>query len=350
MLINLFIIWLVLIPFLVWDGYFEGPKILVFLLGGFVLSFYWILRLTKNQNTLKLGKKDLWFWVWLLVLIISSLFGIHPQESVLGGSYRHQGVIFFLVLWLIGKTTELLEGESKRLLYKGMGLAVMVEVLIVFYQIIFGKLYLGLPLGTLGEVNAVAGFLAIGVYFVFISYPKVFSSLPLIAIVLMQSKSGVLALLSNLGFQINLMGKRTRVFVAGLCLLSVIFLFFKHSTAKDFSFFENRQTIWPMAVQQIVKKPFLGYGAESGEVVFNNAFRASGFPLSGLIIDRAHNLFLDIAMWSGVTGLVAFSLWLYFSFVSLKDVGRKMAALSFLIFSMFQPLGVVHWILLFLIL
>ncbi len=350
MQVAIFTAWLSLIPFVTLGGYYEGPKTNLFLLGGFALSIFWIFRLIKNQQLLKLKKKDYWFWIWIAILTTTSLFGVHPAESIIGGSYRHQGVIFFLTLWLIGKTVGLFDSSEKRLLNKGAGLVVIAEAIIVFYQLIFGKLYLGRPLGTLGEVNAVAGFLAIGMYFIIVSFPKIYSLLPIAAIVLTESRSGILAILPNLGFQINLIGRKMRALLTGLCLLLVIFLFFHFSKVKGYSFFENREVIWPLAVQQIIKKPIFGYGAESGEIVFNNAFYESGFPLSDLIIDRAHNLFLDVAMWSGGIGLAVFLFWLYFSFIDLTDVRKKLAFLSFLVFSMFQPLSVVHWILFFLVL
>jgi len=88
----------------------------------------------------------------------------------------------------------------------------------------------------------------------------------------------------------------------------------------------------------------LGYGTESDEAIFDKAFYESGFPLSNLMIDRAHNLFLDITLWSGVVGLVFFVGFLIESYKSLEDDHRQML-LSFLIYSMFQPLSVAHWIL-----
>lgn len=353
MLVNIFLFWLFLIPFAIWSGYYEGPKIFLFLLGGAALSVFWIVGLLEKPHLLRFEKKDFWFWLWLAALTISSLIGVHPQISILGGSYRYQGVVFFLALWLTGKTIGLLDKNKKRLLYKSVAIGVIAESLIVFYQLIFGKFYLGHPLGTLGEPNAVAGFLAIGTYFVFISFPKVAVLIPPIALLLTKSRAGILALLPDFGILVEPLSKKAKTFILVVaCLFTGASVFYLSLGKIDpnTKTFEDRQVIWPMALQQIVKRPFLGYGAESGEVVFNNSFRASGIWLQDLIIDRAHNLFLDVAMWSGGIGLVAFSFWLYFSFIDLKDTGRKLAFLSFLIYSFFQPLSVVHWVLLIIVL
>jgi O-antigen ligase len=344
-----FILWVSAIPLIVWESFFEGPKVFTFLILGLVLSFYWILKAIKNKKIFVLEKKDAWFWAWLLILTVSSLTGVHPAASILGGSYRRQGVLLFLSLWLVGKTTQSLDVKKQKLLHKVIGLAVLTEALIVFYQILSGKLYLGKPLGTIGEANAVSGMLAIGSYFVFVSLPRLLSVIPLTAIALTQSRTGILAALPNLFILIGSLGKKIKLAVSILIIFLTGTLFIYFSGLKGVSPFENRQVIWPMAVQTIMVKPLLGYGAESGEVVFANAFYKSGIPLSNLTIDRAHNLFLDVLMWSGVFGLIAFLGWLYLSFTNIKDWGRRLGFLSFLIYSFFQPLSVVHWLLFVLI-
>lgn len=349
MIIKLFSLWLILTPFIIWDGFYEGPKVFVFSIAGFLLAIYWIIKIVKEPGTLKLDKKDLWYFAWLGILTISSLFGVHPQNSFLGGSYRHQGVIFFLTLWMAGKTLEMFGNNGKKMLFKGIGLAVLAEGIIVLYQIIFGKLYLGKPLGTLGEANAVAGFLAMGSYFVFISFPKAALAIPAISVILSQSRAGILAFGANAGFLLNYLNKKSRIMLAVLAVAAATALAIYFSLSKGMSPFESRQVIWPIAFRQVLNNPVIGYGAESGEVVFDKAFSQRGIPLSDLIIDRAHNLFLDVAMWSGILGLISFGWWLYLSYKDLEG-SKKFAFFAFLIYSMLQPLSVVHWILLAVIL
>lgn len=348
----IFIFWVLATPFIVWNGYYEGPKVFSFLSLGFTLSTYWVLQLIRDRNSLNIEKKDVWFIFWLLVLTVSSLLGVHPLDSVLGGSYRHQGVIFFLSLWLVEKTVLLMDDKRKRLLNKGVAIVIFAETIIVFFQLVSGKLYFGKPLGTLGEANAVAGMLAIGLYWVIVMFPKAFF-FPVLAVFLSQSRSGTLTVLSNIGYLMNSVSTRVRNFIIVLVLMFVGFSLFFFSMVKSnlpFDTFESRQIIWPLSIQQIVTRPILGYGAESGEVVFEKAFKSHEILLSGLVVDRAHNLFLDVTIWSGLVGLVAFSGWLYFKYKDLKDVGKKMAFLSFLIYAFFQPLSVVHWLLFILIL
>jgi O-antigen ligase len=346
---KLFIISVCLLPFVIWKNTFEGPKVWVLLIGGFLLTAFWICRTLAKREALAFSKVDYFFLLWLLVLLISSVFGVHPLESVIGGSYRHQGILFFLTLWLIGKTVEILSLKQKGLLSKGLGIAILAESVVVLLQFITGNVYFGRPLGTIGEANAVAGFLAIGYVFVLENFNYLFFAFPVISILIAESRAGILALLPSLMPLVINFGRHTRNALMILTIvLSIIFLVFV-SGEKGSSPFENRQVIWKLGFGQILSRPVLGFGAESGEVVYNKAFYQYGFPLSNLIVDRAHNLLLDVAMWSGGIGLLVFCLFLFERFKGIKLPARKFAFLSFLIYSMFQPLSVVHWLFLFLL-
>lgn len=313
-------IWLSILPLVVWNSHFEVPKVFYLLIG----SFFVLLFLILNTNRISLYQRDYWYIAWLIILMISSFLGENAKVSILGGSYRHQGIIFFVCLWFILKFVELLNQKEKIFLYKCLSVSLLIESLIVI---------LGFKLGTLGETNAVSGLLAMGIFFILKSFPKWTILFPLIAIIVEFSKSGFLALLP---FVFKKFGY---LFIA----LSIIILFIIKPINSN-SRFENREVIWNHAVSIIKENPILGYGAETNEVLFDKAFYESGFPLSNLIIDRSHNLFLDITIWSGILGLICFSGFLYESFKMIDSV-RKKAFQSFLIYSFFQPVSVAHWLL-----
>ena len=109
-------------------------------------------------------------------------------------------------------------------------------------------------------------------------------------------------------------------------------------------FFENRLVYWELGLEKVNENLLFGYGAESGEYIYNKAFYENNTPLFGMIVDRSHNLFLDITLWSGIIGLIIFILWLRLA------SKRKIAILAWLIFASLQPLGVVHWVLLMILL
>lgn len=360
-----FIIWISVLPFIVWPWMFEGAKILWFLTGGFFLTIFWLVRL-RTKLPKVITKIDFWYLSWLFILLISSIFGLHPLDSIIGGSYRHQGVLFFFTLWLVGKTITILPKKDKKLLIKGISAGVIIESLVVIFQWPLDTLFSfpmtvnGRPLGTFGEPNAVAGFLAVGASFL----PKFISLLlVLVAILVTQSRTGMLSFfIVALGLLVinrkKIINWSVQKKICASLLLLVVFVAVGLTMKKVFlvrqtSVFEDRGVYWELGWQKVGEKPLLGYGAESGEVVYEDAFAKANLPLFELIVDRSHNLFLDVAIWSGFVGLVLFLGWILTASNNLVKQGKWIniiGGLAWLVFSMFQPLGVVHWTLLFLIL
>ncbi len=181
----------------------------------------------------------------------------------------------------------------------------------------------GFKLGTLGDINAVSGFLAIGSYFVVNYMSKWLVVFPIMAMIADFSKSGFLSLLPYM------LKKKYIIFIPIILIIAFVI--------KPINLDSH-------SINLIKENPILGYGTESNEILFDKAFYESGFPLSGLIVDRAHNIFLDITLWSGIVGLFLFVGFLYETYKNL-DSGMKKVFLSFMIFASFQPLSVVHWIL-----
>lgn len=308
------------ISLIVIDYQFEVPKVFMFL----VLCIFLIFILLFNIKKMTFSKKDRYYLLWLVTLLISGLLSEDPITSILGGSYRHQGLIFFIGLYLLIKYIEILTIKQKNNLYKYTGIVVLIESFLVIF---------GIKLGTIGEINAVAGFLAIGFYFVKVSFPKLLLLFPIISILINFSKSGILALLSYIFKKMNL--------IWIVVLIISIFVFKPVNTS---SLYESRGIIWKYAVEIIKDDPILGYGAESNERLYDKKFLEDNVILANFRIDRAHNLFLDITIWSGLAGLFFFVMFLYESYKVL-DFGKREVLFSFLVYAMFQPLSVVHWIL-----
>lgn len=312
------------IPLIVINYQFEVSKVFIFLM----LCTLLIFSLLFNIKKITFSKKDHYYLLWLVTLLISGLLSDDPIVSVLGGSYRHQGLIFFFGLYLIIKYLEILTEKQKKNLYKYVGIVVLFESILVVF---------GFKLGTIGEINAVAGFLAIGIYFIKRSFPKIFLTFPAIAMLINFSKSGILALLPYIVKKINVT----------FMIIVVVFIFLIKPVNNN-SVYESRGVIWKYGIDIILDKPIIGHGAESNEYLYDQKFLQDEIILLDLRIDRAHNLALDITIWSGLIGLYFFAMFIYESYRKL-DFDKRQALLSFLIYSMFQPLSVVHWIFLALI-
>lgn len=333
MLARLFTFWALVLPLVAFNGVYEGAKVVWFLVGGFGLFVWWLIQ-KRNAISKVIKPADYFYFGWLVVLTVASLRGVHPLDSILGGSYRHQGVLFFLTLWVVGKTIKF---------HKGLAWVIGLEAMIIIFQRLVGEgLVVGRPIGTFGEPNAAAGFLVLGMGFV-ANYLLLLSSF--IAILLTGSRAAILAGLVILASKFWKGSKKAFLLVA---ILVSSMVFYKAFGLRPGSLFENRIIYWDLGIKKIMERPWLGYGAESGEVVYDMAYRDQKIPLYNLIIDRSHNIFIDVAMWSGIVGLTLFFAWLGTSFISVgKD--KKMLFFAWLIFAFLQPLGVVHWVALMLI-
>lgn len=338
---------LAFLPLVVWKGFFEAPKVYIFLFVGMVLTIWRLGYFITKRRFFALDRSDLFYFLWLSVLAISSLKGVHPLESFFGGSYRHQGVLFFLALWLVGKTVKEFDVRGRSFLERMVGLAVLLQSVIVFTQYLSGNLYFDKPLGTLGEANAVSGYLAIGSFFVLKNWGVSLIFLPITATALTFSKSGVLALLPNLQ-ALTIKNRYFRGFFMGMSVFAAIIVLVFSLRQGETSLVENRMVLLKTGIRAVAERPLLGFGAESGEVVYKNAFESDGIFLEGLTIDRSHNLALDITIWSGLIGLSFFLIFLILRFRGLEKI-RKLAFISFIIYSLFQPLNVVHYLLVFLL-
>lgn len=338
-----------LIPLITWGGFYEGPKVWFLILVGASVAIYLIVNVLILKSKLVFLKSDVYFLLWLVVLTISGITNGLGENILIGGSYRHQGILFFLSLILISQTVRLISGVDLRFLNKCLAFSVLTEVLIVFYEYVKGDLYFNLPLGTLGEANALAGFFAIGSIIALPHLGRVFYILPVIALIMTESRAGLIALIPNVFLLISNLKSYLRKLIFLGAGLSILVMVFTVTEKKLDSEFEDRNFIWKSAAEAFYTQPVIGYGPESGEIVFNNAFVKRQINLEGLVIDRAHNLFLDVLMWTGFIGFFLFVLYLKNRYLELKNIYSKTAFWAFLIFAMFQPLSVVHWLLFFLL-
>lgn len=347
---GIFISWLSVFPFVMLYGAYEGPKVFWLWIGGFVLSGRWIIRSIRSGFPM-IDLRATWFLLWILVLSIASVAGIHPIYSLVGGSYRHQGVLFFFTLFLVWLTLGTLSSKQKRMLVGLFACGVVLESVIILWQKIAD--WSARPLGTLGEPNAVAGFLAIGLFWVVLSdFPKrvrlLLYILVLSAIAATGSRAGIVtACIVTLGIAWRGNGAKPLIVagvlgvgMVGLTLVSAI------TTSRPRSIFESRPLFWQLGIREALARPILGYGAESGEVIYDRVFKKINVRLIDFMVDRSHNLFLDVALWSGAVGLILFIGWCIVSGKELlkRDRRRFVIFVAWFVFASFQPLSVTHWL------
>jgi O-antigen ligase len=69
-----------------------------------------------------------------------------------------------------------------------------------------------------------------------------------------------------------------------------------------------RLTVWRATLPLVAARPWLGYGPEAMRTVFAHVFPPQLVYYQGrhIVVDRAHNLWLDLAMSAGLAGVVTF--------------------------------------------
>jgi len=186
-----------------------------------------------------------------------------------------------------------------------------------------------------------------GLFFIFISGA---------AIVATESRSALIcAVIVMLGFGVrSLMEKRKHTLVVvGMILIFVaiaiagLMQYRSITLSRPPSIYENRLLYWRVGLGEFLKRPILGYGAETEEVIYDNAMKLEHVNLVNFMIDRSHNVFLDVALWSGSIGLLLFIGWtlsIFYGISKKRDKGAMRRLLRGLFLPVSSPSGVVHWV------
>ena len=90
---------------------------------------------------------------------------------------------------------------------------------------------------------------------------------------------------------------------------------------------EPRVAAWQTLLPAVLEQPFLGHGLYSSSVAFDTYYHPGIVSATGWW-DTAHNLFLDIALWAGIPGLLAFLLFLGTLFWQLSQVKKRVPELA----------------------
>lgn len=384
------------LPFLFLPGVFnpyEAPKF-VFFAGAVqilaVLCFFRFLK-TKRPVLPRVDKLTMLILLFGLVNLTADILGVDPKTSFLGSNFRHQGFVTLLlgiVLFLLLHSFSILSQKAllffrKSIIISGFLLsafAVWQGIQLHFFHNAGIPNYNGRIVGTLGNPNSLAGYLAMILPFVFF-YPRFylgkFGKIILIFLILSavfytDSKSGFLAagvvfLVYFISALKTVRAKTLAVLAFILMCFGLLWIFFPKNQIRQQmllrtekrclenwpheypllvtsfgrnSFCDSRVLVWIFGLESLSKRPFLGYGQENFGLVIpaGKMYRA----------DSAHNIFLDTAVSSGVLGLFLYLSILYYALrKSALDI--RMALIAFIIAGQFNPLSIAQiglfWIL-----
>ncbi len=176
-------------------------------------------------------------------------------------------------------------------------------LLFIFTIVITGSraAYLGL----------LAGFLY---FFLFYPYPKKYKTLKIAAASLLLA--AVLAItVFNLFPQLGEKNNLLKTVTTRVALERI---------SKDI--FGTRLSVWKMTARAIQDKPLLGYGPENFYIGFEKYYDPTQFDTPILLWDRPHNIFLEVAVNSGIISLLlymAFWITLFWKLGRVKNAQKK---------------------------
>lgn len=385
---------------------YEFPKFILFVAGIEVMVITFLFQLFSKGKPILLKIDSLAVLVICFGVsnLIADLAGINLGNSFLGSYYRHQGFLTLLcgiVLFLILRSYSLAYPKVAVLIRRCFLVSGFLVSLFAFWQAVqihfFHNLsvptFSGRIVGTMGNPNSLAGYIAMLLPFV-ISFrfgliPKMtVFALMFIVIFFTDSRAAFLAaafLFLVYSFRFFIRFNRPKL-ATGIVLILLFLGIFKFAdftihksdlrsqvtmveergcpeswpkvypwkimtdiyNSNDFfkkdSPCDNRLLIWTVGLEALGKRLFLGYGQENLESVIP----------SGKLhrIDNAHNVFIETMVSSGIIGL-AFYLGILFLALKKASFDIKLSLLAFLIVAQFNPLSITQiflfWILLGLI-
>ena len=301
---------------------------------------------------------------FFITLILATIFSQDFMFSVFGSPKRAGGVLNLLFFFLFSVFLALSVNENnwKKLFNWLFGIGVLVSLLaVVQYFNLFKNLFIAFEGGGTPSFLGSATFLAIYLIFlVFLSFTFLIQEkekkkritygalflLFIFTILITGARATYLGLLVGFFFFIFFYPKKfktLKIISAGLVLFAIIivaFFNFYPQVAEKNSLFQvavNRLSIkkvaidlagtrlsaWKITFEAIKDKPILGWGPENFYIGFEKYYDPNIPVIKDTWWDRPHNVFLDIAVSSGIISLILYFLFWLIIFWQLQKFKRQ---------------------------
>lgn len=380
---------------------FEEIKVFIFVILISISAILWLFNYFQNpaKNNFKLTGAGKAAALFIVVLALTSAFGIDPMNSFVGRQPYFQGLVLygylFLFFILVSSSSINLKTLAKVYVFS----ALLVSLAAINDWIMINLLGQGIPtyagrvVSTFGQPNFYAGFLLLTLpFFWFLNQRKspfllLGFLITVVAIIISQSRAAflILTVLLLVWFVLKLRKFKSLIFNFILAIFSFALVFSLYSgsgllykqiaepgTIKaddliDLSnvSVEKRIYIWSVLLERIKEKPVIGYGLENISNAYSNFFQENYHSLfeenlkvspllirlKDLNVDRAHNYILDLLLFSGVLGLLV---WLFLvgllvkkliqSKVTPENTSLIIGLFIYLIWAAFQNQSVAHLI------
>jgi len=321
-------------------SFFETPKVI---LAELLIELLVLLTLFKAKFNLKFLITFPGFAVSIILFLsIIDLIFLKTETTFFGNAFRLQGIFLLwhlLAFAFISSRTEL---PKKACLFSLFSLIILALSVYIFGGDINGRAF-----GTLGEANSLAGaaifFLPFG-----LTTPKKwvkFSALILVFLIILASGSrtgalGFLILTIFFGLIYIFKLKLPHAFIVAL-FISIMSLFLPIYAGGGW--YENRAEIWYTSLVAGATSPVLGHGFGNMQSALHQTSLILNNNIQYLVVDSAHNIFLDFWIQGGFLGVLALGLLVIYSirvFLKRNQTLELMILLGLLITLSFNPVSV----------
>lgn len=329
------------------------------------LVLYILLAVADERFRPKITKISIAIFVLLGIFILTSLFGANFYRSFWGNTERGEGLLTFLhIITFFTILTGLLQTRKQWARY--LFTSIMVSVAVAYYAmsqkmgaswVVPGDI--SRISGTIGNASFFAGYLISNIFLALwlsLSDRAKWQKILLWAVIVYEliilnatkTRGAILALIIGVLIILFLTTltarrKKVRLIAAGIFLAIILFgglvwIFRDSSTvsrlgglqrvteiSKNDITTESRLLTWQASWKGWKDRFFTGYGYENFNIAFNKYFPAEIFRDSGSQIwfDRAHNVFFEISVTSGIFGILTYLAIFVLSFWSLIKYYRR---------------------------
>lgn len=377
------------VPLLGGSGNFgyEHIKVLAFVTLTSIAAFFGQAVVPKTAISKTAG-------LFILVLFFTSIFGLNPKTSFFGVQPYFQGLLLYLYLLLFSWLVAISKTKLEQIAYVFVVSSLLVSFIAIkdwialnFFNVSIPS-YAGRVVSTFGQPNFYGGFLLLTlpfIYYLFKRADQKFSYLWLIcgfvstvAVFISYSRSAILLVLMLLILALTDQLKikfKFGVIIFGVLLIlgGSLLIASRYSSGlvekeiiKPVSVkypdltkdpVEKRVYIWPQVLTIGQQRLLTGYGLENISQAFSDYFIVNKhslfeenvsidpilLSLRDLNLDRTHNYLLDLWLFSGIPGLLAWILLVILLIKKARYDSTLMAGLLlYLIWIQLQNQSVVH--------
>ncbi|MFC1612272.1 O-antigen ligase family protein [Patescibacteria group bacterium] len=359
---------LVIVPFTLWEYVFV--RNLIFYCLTAVLLLLGLLYLYKNKHNVDFKISSL-FWVifcFVVIRIISGIFGIDSHNSFFGSQFRMDGNLCYIMLfaWLLSLLLFFKNHEDWLKLFKVSAIVALFASIFAVIQAFFPSDFGALSgkgatpffnhrlIGSFGNPILLSGYLLphifLSLYLALKEKSKkmkyfwlILSFIFIVIILLTRTRGAILSLTTTsilLGgisiFYLIRCRKKVvlkKMAIFGTPLLALAAVIFANTGLVDrltnFSFSSGtvvtRLMLWKIGISAFLDKWLLGWGPENFSYAFSKFYNPIilNFSFYETWADKPHNQIVEIAVASGILGLVAFLCIVLFSLSALWRLIKK---------------------------